>query len=85
MRAEEWVNAFDYGDPAPTEDDLDVRAESGVRSSDEPGTQVVRVAVTARELAADERPSVNLTLVVDRSARWAWATGWAWSATRSPC
>lgn len=67
VRVEEWVNAFDYGDPAPTEGDLDVRAESGVRSSDEPGTQVVRVAVTARELAPEERPSVNLTLVVDRS------------------
>ncbi len=31
VRAEEWVNAFDYGDPAPTEADLAVRAESGVR------------------------------------------------------
>ena len=66
MRAEEWVNAFAYGDPAPTEADLAVRTESGVRP-DADGAQLVRVAVTAREVAAAERPSVNLTLVVDRS------------------
>ena len=67
VRPEEWVNAFSYGDPAPTEADLAVRAESGVRPYDIPGTQVVRVGVTAREVAAEERASVNLTLVVDRS------------------
>ena len=66
VRAEEWVNAFAYGDPAPTEADLAVRTESGVRPGAD-GSQVVRVAVTAREVAAEERPSVNLTLVVDRS------------------
>jgi Ca-activated chloride channel family protein len=66
VRAEEWVNAFAYGDPAPTEAALAVRTESGVRP-DTDGAQLVRVAVTAREVAAAERPSVNLTLVVDRS------------------
>ena len=66
VRAEEWVNAFAYGDPAPTEGDLAVRTESGVRPEAD-GAQLVRVAVTAREVAAAERPSVNLTLVVDRS------------------
>ena len=66
VRAEEWVNAFAYGDPAPTEADLAVRTESGVRPEAD-GAQLVRVAVTAREVAAAERPSVNLTLVVDRS------------------
>jgi Ca-activated chloride channel homolog len=66
VRAEEWVNAFAYGDPAPTEADLAVRTESGVRSGAD-GAQLVRVAVTARVVAAEERPSVNLTLVVDRS------------------
>ena len=66
VRAEEWVNAFTYGDPAPTEADLAVRTESGVRPGAD-GSQLVRVAVTAREVAAEERPSVNLTLVVDRS------------------
>ena len=67
VRAEEWVNAFAYDDPAPTDADLAVRAEAGVRPGDVPGTQLIRVAVTAREVPAEERPSVNLTLVVDRS------------------
>lgn len=71
VRAEEWVNAFVYGDPAPTDAALAVTAESGVRpfdgTSDESGGQVVRVGVTARDVPAEERPSVNLTLVVDRS------------------
>ena len=68
VRPEEWVNAFTYGDPSPTEADLAVRAESGVRAvRRSTGTQVVRVGVTAREIAAEVRPSVNLTLVVDRS------------------
>jgi Ca-activated chloride channel family protein len=47
--------------------DRAVRAESGVRPYDAPDTQVVRVGVTAREVAAEVRPSVNLALVVDRS------------------
>ncbi len=67
VRPEEWVNAFSYGDPAPTDADLAVRTESGVVPGRADGTQVVRVAVTAREIAEEERPSVNLTLVVDRS------------------
>jgi Ca-activated chloride channel family protein len=67
VRSEEWVNALPYDDPAPTEADLALRTETGLAPRLDDGTQVVRVAVTARELAADDRPSVNLTLVVDRS------------------
>jgi len=67
VRSEEWVNALPYDDPAPTETDLALRTETGMAPGLEDGTQVVRVAVTARELAAQDRPSVNLTLVVDRS------------------
>jgi Ca-activated chloride channel family protein len=67
VRSEEWVNALPYDDPAPTETDLALRTESGMAAGLDDGTQRVRVAVTARELAADDRPSVNLTLVVDRS------------------
>jgi Ca-activated chloride channel family protein len=66
VRSEEWVNALPYDDPAPTQTDLALRTETGLSATEE-GTQEVRVAVTARELAAEERPSVNLTLVVDRS------------------
>ena len=67
MRSEEWVNALPYDDPAPTEADLALRTETGMAPALDDGTQEVRVAVTARELAAWDRPSVNLTLVVDRS------------------
>src|SRR5690242_20553441 len=66
VRPEEWVNAFSYGDPAPTDADLAVTAESGVRPGAE-GGELVRVGVTARDVPPAERPSVNLTLVVDRS------------------
>lgn len=59
IRPEEWVNAFPYDDPAPTDQDLAVTAETA------PG--LVRVGVAAREVAPADRPRVNVTLVVDRS------------------
>jgi Ca-activated chloride channel homolog len=65
IRVEEWINAMEYDDSAPTDADLGVLAESGLRSS--AGTQLVRVAVSARDVEAVERPRVNVTLVVDRS------------------
>ena len=67
VRVEEWVNAMEYDDPAPTDADLGVLAESGLAPGLDDGTQLVRVAVGAREVAATERPRVNVTLVVDRS------------------
>ena len=63
IRVEEWINAMEYDDSAPTEADLGVLAESGV--SDD--RQLIRVAVSARDVEAVERPRVNVTLVVDRS------------------
>ena len=69
IRVEEWVNAFDYDDPAPT----DVRPRPGHRDaamapSLDDGTQLVRVGVSVREISR-RRPAagVNITLVVDRS------------------
>ncbi len=67
IRVEEWVNSLPVTDRPPTEDDLAVTAESGPAPSLEDGTQLVRVAVAAREVTAAERPRVNVTLVVDRS------------------
>ena len=75
-RAEEWVNVrvrrpgADRGRP--------LRPRRVGRPDRRGGAQPVRVAVTAREVAAAERPSVNLTLVVDRWAAWARATASAW-------
>lgn len=67
VRPEEWVNSFAYDDPAPTDADLGVAAESAVAPTLDDGTQVVRVGVAAREVAPEDRPRVNVTLVVDRS------------------
>ena len=67
VRVEEWVNAMEYDDPAPTDADLGVLAESGPAPGLDDGTQLVRVAVSAREVRLTERPRVNVTLVVDRS------------------
>ncbi|MEI5673344.1 MULTISPECIES: vWA domain-containing protein [unclassified Nocardioides] len=66
VRPEEWVNGFPYGDPAPTDADLAVTAETGPSPTLD-GAEVVRVAVTAREVAPEDRPRVHVTLVVDRS------------------
>ena len=67
IRVEEWVNALPVTDQPPTAGDLAVTTESGSAPSLDDGTQLVRVAVTAREVTAVERPRVNVTLVVDRS------------------
>ena len=67
IRVEEWVNAFEYDDPAPTEADLGLTTETGPAPSLEDGTQLVRVGVSAREVSEADRPRVNITLVVDRS------------------
>jgi len=67
IRVEEWVNAFEYDDPAPTDADLGLTTETGLAPSLTDGTQLVRVGVSAREVTTEQRPRVNITLVVDRS------------------
>jgi len=67
IRVEEWVNAYEYDDPAPTDADLGLTTETGLAPSLTDGTQLVRVGVSAREVTAEQRPRVNITLVVDRS------------------
>lgn len=67
VRVEEWVNAMEYTDPAPTGTDLGIATETAYAPSLDDGTQVVRVGVAAREVDPAERPRVNVTLVVDRS------------------
>jgi Ca-activated chloride channel family protein len=67
IRVEEWVNSLPSSDRSPTDSDLAITAESGLAPSLDDGTQLVRVAVTAREVTPAERPPVHVTLVVDRS------------------
>ncbi|HLR95793.1 MAG TPA: von Willebrand factor type A domain-containing protein [Jiangellaceae bacterium] len=66
IRVEEWVNAFDYGDAPPEEDDLGLVVESGHGRAEEDNA-LVRVGVTTRELSDEERPPANITFVVDTS------------------
>ncbi|MGH9271958.1 MAG: YfbK domain-containing protein [Ilumatobacteraceae bacterium] len=67
IRTEEWLNAFDYGDPAPTEDALGVTVEAGPAPRADDGTALVRIGVTTQELATEDRPPANLTFVIDTS------------------
>lgn len=74
VRVEEMVNAFDYGDPAPSrrsEADFALRAE-GSRSPFVSGPQkeryhLLRFGIRAREVAAADRKPAVLTFVVDVS------------------
>ena len=67
IRPEEWVNAFEYGYPAPTETDLGVYVDGAAAPSTADGTQLIRVGIKAREIADADRPPVALTLVADTS------------------
>lgn len=62
VRTEELVNALGDVDPAPT-DTVGVTAEGG-RVGDR---LLLRVGVAAREVAAEDRPPVDLVFVVDTS------------------
>jgi Ca-activated chloride channel homolog len=67
VRVEEYVNAFEYGYPSPTDADLAVVVDSGPMPLVTDDTQLVRVGVQAREVADADRPDAVITLVVDTS------------------
>jgi len=67
IRPEEWVNAFDYQQPAPTDSDLGLQVDQMLAPSTTDGTQLVRIGVKAREVTTADRLPVALTLVVDTS------------------
>ena len=67
IRVEEWLNAFDYGDPAPSEGAVGLTVETGPAPRAADGTALVRIGVTTRDLATDARPPANLTFVIDTS------------------
>jgi Ca-activated chloride channel homolog len=66
IRAEEWVNAFTYGDPPATGADLALHIESGF-DDETSRTALVRVGVTTREISDEDRPAANITFVIDTS------------------
>ena len=66
VRAEEWINAFDYGYPRPSEHDSFAISTEVFRHPLEGGKHLARIAFQAPELWDDERP-LNVTLVLDAS------------------
>ncbi|MGI9643735.1 MAG: YfbK domain-containing protein [Ilumatobacteraceae bacterium] len=67
IRPEEWINSFDYGDPAAIETDLAATVELGQAPYAGEAVELVRVGVTTRTIAAEDRPPASLTFVVDTS------------------
>jgi Ca-activated chloride channel family protein len=67
IRPEEWINAYDYDYPAPTDTDLGVYVDGTVAPSTADGTQLIRVGIQARDVTDADRPQVALTLVADTS------------------
>ena len=67
IRPEEWINAFDYGDPPATGAGLALGVEGAFLVDAEPDVATVRIGVSTRELDPIERPSANITFVIDTS------------------
>ena len=67
IRVEEWVNAFDYGDPPPVSTDLGVTVDGGPVDGGDDTSRLVRIGIQAREVSEAERPPVAMTFVVDTS------------------
>ena len=68
IRVEEWVNALDRTDPPPAGGaDVGVNVETHESPRGGDGTQLVRIGLSTRPLADEERPPANLTFVVDTS------------------
>ena len=65
IRVEEFVNSFDYDYRSPDEG-LNAIADGGPSPFNE-GNVIVRVGVQAEEVSNRDRPSANLTFVVDTS------------------
>ena len=67
VRVEEWVNAFNYGDPDPVSGDVALSVQGGPAWHATDGTRLVRVGVSTRNLTAAERPKAHITFVIDTS------------------
>jgi Ca-activated chloride channel family protein len=68
IRVEEFVNYFDYGDPAPHRGEFTITAEGGPSPfATGPRYQLVRFGIKGREISAAERQPAMLIFVVDVS------------------
>ena len=66
IRVEEFVNAFDYGYPAPADEDFALVAEA-FPSPNRPGYQLLHLGVKGRDVAVADRLPANLVFVIDVS------------------
>lgn len=67
VRVEEFVNAFEYDYPAPTDEDFAILTDL-VGSPHRAGFQVLRIGLQAREVSDSDRAAANLVFVIDTSA-----------------
>lgn len=67
IRVEEWVNYFAYADPPAEDAALGLHVDTGVAPRAEDGTALVRVGVSSRVYADEDRPPANVTFVIDTS------------------
>ncbi|HEX4960569.1 MAG TPA: von Willebrand factor type A domain-containing protein, partial [Thermoanaerobaculia bacterium] len=68
VRVEEWLNYFDYGDPAPARGDFAIRAEGAPSPFGHgPDYKLLRFNVKARQVKAESRRPAVLTFVIDVS------------------
>src|SRR5687768_5123274 len=67
VRVEEFVNAFDYGYTAPTDSAFAIHLDGGHTPFISSNSILLRVGIKAREVPAEQRPSVSLTFVIDTS------------------
>jgi len=68
IRVEEFVNYFDYGDPAPRKGEFTITAEGAPSPfASGPRYQLVRFGIKGREISNVERKSAMLIFVVDVS------------------
>ena len=70
VRAEEWINAFDYGYARPAGDDRFAIVSDLVRHPLDGDWHLARIAMQAPDLR-DDRP-LNVTLVLDASGSMSW-------------
>ena len=66
VRAEEFINYFDYNYPCTDAQPFDVHID-GMSDPFRPDHHIVRVGVQGKELTAETRPPLHLTFLVDVS------------------
>jgi len=69
VRVEEFVNAFDYAYPAPSEGDFTIHMEACAWPFEDArkNSHLLRIALKTRELSPDQRKPAILTFVIDVS------------------